>query len=475
MQFLSKALRIFQEKGATHDGRTGFACRVMHFRLATGSGSLRLFLCRRWPCQRQFASSQFNGVYWREQQKKYVALVRVNGKLHYAGYFDDELRAAEAYDARLRELCQEGARLKKSLNFPTDSEVAFVETPVQARTRALRLHSDNAAKEDASRRILEERFTLCPEASEYEIVWIPGFSRIDALFQPKGSAIGGTRLQLKSSSPARAYGRSYAFTKTDGYGGMLLILVALDRGMIWAVPGEAVTQKTLMITLDASRDKAWRVCHIGTVLRQVYHRSADFPHASLSEARYQTSDSHRVEVLARLQLKSVLSLVGSQLQDTYCAASATDTFLLNNGYTLRVQEKASNLRKSGYAVNLRKHGGALGVLAYAVHDFDLLLAAILDEGRLCGLYLFPISALLARGLVGTKPRELRLYPPWALPKQPTALPKHAWQLEYFVDLRDQPVLTVQARSRLLELLDKHGSFEGATGSELDLGPPREES
>ena len=449
----------------------------MHSRLATHSWSFKLFLRRHRPCQRQFASSQYNGVSWNARRKRYHASVGFNGKLYHAGCFESELQAAEAYDARLRELCQEGARLKKSLNFPTDSELDFRETSVQARARALRLHSDKAAKEDASRRRLEERFALAPESSEYEIIWVPGFSRVDALFQPKGCSTGGTRLQLKSSSPTGAHGRSYIFKQTHGYDGMLLILVALDHDLIWAVPGEAVTQRSFFLKLGTSRDEAWRVSDIGTTLRQVYDCSADFPHASFSEAMYPSCEGHRIEMQARLQMKTVLSLVGAQLQDTCFAADAVDAFLLHNGCKSRVQEKASNLRRSTrrYVVNLRKHGGALGVLAYSVHDFDLLLAAILDDGRLCGLYIFPVPALIAHGLVGGKPTTLRLYPPWAPPKQPATFLKHAWQLEYFVDLQDQPVLTVQTRSRLLELLDKHGSPVKAAGSELDSNPPPERS
>jgi len=61
-------------------------------------------------------SSRFLGVYYSKQRGKWQALIRIDGKYKHIGYFDDELEAARAYDARAVEQYGEFARL----NFPDE-------------------------------------------------------------------------------------------------------------------------------------------------------------------------------------------------------------------------------------------------------------------------------------------------------------------------------------------------------------------
>ena len=109
--------------------------------------------------------------------------------------------------------------------------------------------------------------------------------------------------------------------------------------------------------------------------------------------------------------------------------------LTRDGTHWRVQEKASNLQQRGYIAKMGRYGGALGSIAYASTDFDMILASILDNGRLSGLFIFPVDVLARFGAVGHKPMHLPLHPPWHLAKQQATRLKYAWQLEYFVDLR----------------------------------------
>lgn len=63
-------------------------------------------------------SSQFKGVIWSKENKKWLASIRLNNKSTYLGLFNDEEKAARAYDAKARELCGEYARL----NFNEEKE-----------------------------------------------------------------------------------------------------------------------------------------------------------------------------------------------------------------------------------------------------------------------------------------------------------------------------------------------------------------
>lgn len=49
-------------------------------------------------------SSQYVGVDWYKQNKKWRARIRINGKLKYLGLFKEELEAANAYKERLNEI-----------------------------------------------------------------------------------------------------------------------------------------------------------------------------------------------------------------------------------------------------------------------------------------------------------------------------------------------------------------------------------
>ncbi len=60
--------------------------------------------------------SRFKGVYRDKDRKKWRACIRISGSKKHIGYFDDELKAATAYDDKARELFGEFAWL----NFPTD-------------------------------------------------------------------------------------------------------------------------------------------------------------------------------------------------------------------------------------------------------------------------------------------------------------------------------------------------------------------
>jgi hypothetical protein len=66
--------------------------------------------------KRRGSSSQYLGLYFNRERRKWHARIGVNGKQESIGYFDNELDAARAYDAKAVEVYGEFARL----NFPDD-------------------------------------------------------------------------------------------------------------------------------------------------------------------------------------------------------------------------------------------------------------------------------------------------------------------------------------------------------------------
>ncbi|CAE7727060.1 unnamed protein product, partial [Symbiodinium sp. CCMP2456] len=407
--------------------------------------------------------STFNGVHWHRRHQRFQARVCFEGRCHYTGYFSNDTEAACAFDAKLRAICTDPVRLKKSLNFPTKAEASYEEPLSERRSRGLKKSSQNSAKDVESFQHLQHRFSKSPQASEFEIVNIPSQSRVDALFQPRGSKSVGLPLQLKSSTNRnKNSGECYAFQRTSGYDGMVLVLIALDCDMIWMVPGSEVSQTSLWITLGSKRDKAWRVSQVGLVLAE-YFRKGTVPHVPLQDALMQCGDNHIVEEHSHAQLASVLGSVGLRLhRPPNVYYDVVDSVLSWQEHEWRVQEKATHMWSHGrYGANLRKSGGCLGPRAYAQTDFDILIVSLLDvSDRLLGIFLFPSCVLAKRRLVGNnhKSVQLYLYPPWSQPKPPAVAARHSWQLDHFVDLRSWKGkdfhLDPSSMESLTELLDK---------------------
>ena len=61
-------------------------------------------------------SSEYKGVCWNKQNKKWQAYIKVNGKPIHLGYFIEEFEAAIAYDKAAKEYFEEFAKL----NFPIE-------------------------------------------------------------------------------------------------------------------------------------------------------------------------------------------------------------------------------------------------------------------------------------------------------------------------------------------------------------------
>ena len=129
---------------------------------------------------------------------------------------------------------------------------------------------------------------------------------------------------------------------------------------------------------------------------------------SIQKAIVQCSSANRVEAAAHQQLSQLFCSVNMRLTLPGQHLTTVDSLHAVNqeqGTTvtpvqLRLQEEASHNtvsrrgRRRGHRVSMSRCGGALGRLAYASDDFDVLVACALHESRLQGVFLIPISTLV---------------------------------------------------------------------------------
>jgi len=66
-----------------------------------------------WNQQSRRGSSQFKGVSWSKETKKWIAQIGYNNKVIYLGLYNDEKIAAQAYNEKAKELFGEFARLNE--------------------------------------------------------------------------------------------------------------------------------------------------------------------------------------------------------------------------------------------------------------------------------------------------------------------------------------------------------------------------
>ena len=359
------------------------------------------------------------------------------GECHYLGSFRTAEKAAEAYDRCLRALSSDPIRLQRCLNFPSAEEVAFKESPAQARQRGISLSGNSCAKESQAFDLLRRELDSSPHSANYEICRLSGASRADAIFHLRSASMAcGTQLQLKAATSRGRFGRYHVFRKTAGYHGMLIVFVSLDQNCFWAVPGSDMLLNYLSLTVGTDREKGWRAPDIASVLVRCFQLEKEYPHVSPQEALLQCAPSHRTEALAHRGFESLLRSVGIKLARPDIHQSSVDSVLVGCQAPIRVQEKACRLSKQGvYRVHLCRHAGALGRSSYEEDDFDMLAASILDRDEITGVFLIPMSALVEHGFVADKPKTMRLCPPWLPPQRSSSKVKYAWQQQFFLDLR----------------------------------------
>ena len=411
-------------------------------------------------------AAKYRGVHYHKRGRVFEANLQVGGGPGYIGHFKNAKQAAEAYDREVRRMYPEDTpdhkfRRKNFLNFPSEQEAAYTESPERARKRGLKLGGSSFCKEARSFELLREAFCESPYSENYELVRLTGSSKADALFKPRGSPQVGLQVQLKAATSGRKQGKTYKFGRLLGYDGMLVFLVALDGGHFWAASGEEFKTCHLQITIGCASDTCRRVEDTGARLVACFKNTRKFPHISIEEAECQCSVSSRVEAVAHRQLRSVFDRMNWSLMCPREHQTTVDSLLeVSIGRPLvRLQEKASHFHDNigRYCVQMSRCGGSLGRLPYVKDDFDLLVACVLNKDQLQGAFLIPISELVQKGFVANRPCHLPLHPPWSPARLNRTRQKYIWQLDWFLDLRtwrDSEELPEELQGRLEQLIWK---------------------
>ena len=113
--------------------------------------------------------------------------------------------------------------------------------------------------------------------------------------------------------------------------------------------------------------------------------------------------------------------------------------LLNKKIIFR---KAKNTpKKSGHFVTIWKRELGITVPFDDSDAFDYLIVHVENEGC-CGQFVFDKAILIKQGIISSEnkkgKRGMRVYSPWVMPNNKTALKSKSWQCSAFIDLYQSP-------------------------------------
>ena len=104
-----EVMGVEDERFVDHQNHNGLDNRRRNLRIATWEEN-----CWNKRKPNTNSSSIYKGIMWDKRRSQWQVMIGYRGKKIFIGYFDDELEAARAYDAKAKELYGEFA----ALNFP---------------------------------------------------------------------------------------------------------------------------------------------------------------------------------------------------------------------------------------------------------------------------------------------------------------------------------------------------------------------
>lgn len=128
------------------------------------------------------------------------------------------------------------------------------------------------------------------------------------------------------------------------------------------------------------------------------------------------------------------------------------SFELNN---YKIQYRVANITptKIGQFVAIWKRNNKGITAPFDVTDsLDFLIISVRDSENF-GQFIFPKSVLIAKGIISQNEkggkRGIRVYAPWEKPISKQAIQTQAWQIPYFVEIKEDLLTDLEKVKRIL--------------------------
>ena len=152
----------------------------------------------------------------------------------------------------------------------------------------------------------------------------------------------------------------------------------------------------------------------------------------------------------QLAEKLLYSKCGFQLQHLVWNSESTNygacSFELNNKL---IQYRVANITptKIGQFVAIWKRNSEGITAPFDVSDsLDFMIISVRDSENF-GQFIFPKSVLVSHGIISQNEkggkRGIRVYAPWDKPENKQAIKTQAWQVNYFVEIRENSHLDLE--------------------------------
>ena len=160
----------------------------------------------------------------------------------------------------------------------------------------------------------------------------------------------------------------------------------------------------------------------------------------------------------QLAEKLLYSKCGFQLQNLVWNSESTNygacSFELN---IYKIQFRVANITptKIGQFVAIWKRNKEGITAPFDVGDsLDFMIISVRDSENF-GQFIFPKSVLIAKGIVSQNEkggkRGIRVYAPWDKPTNKQAMQTQAWQVHYFVEIRENLPVDVKLVKSILSI------------------------
>ena len=161
-------------------------------------------------------------------------------------------------------------------------------------------------------------------------------------------------------------------------------------------------------------------------------------------------NSESFESDLQLVEKSFYNQCGFQLQNLVWNSESTNygacSFELNN---YKIQYRVANITptKIGQFVAVWKRNKEGITAPFDVGDsLDFMIISVRDSENF-GQFIFPQSVLVSHGIISQNEkggkRGIRVYAPWDKPENKQAIKTQAWQVNYFVEIRENSHLDLE--------------------------------